>query len=105
MLSTLKKILGIGSKVDFSELVKEGAIIVDVRTKGEYESGHIKGSVNIPVDQLQKNLHMFKNKEHPLITCCESGMRSYSAKGIFTSNGFINVRNGGSWYSLNNKLR
>lgn len=104
MLSTLKKILGIGPKVDFSELVKENAIILDVRTTGEFGSGHIKGSINIPVDQLQKNLNKFKDKNRPIITCCASGMRSASAKGIFISNGFTNVHNGGSWHSLNNKL-
>ena len=105
MLSLIKKILGIGPKADLSELVKGGAVILDVRTKGEYGSGHIRGSVNIPVDQLHKNLHKLKDKKRPVITCCESGMRSYSAKGILTSNGFTSVYNGGSWNSLNNKLR
>ena len=104
MLATLKKILGIGPKVDFSELVKQGAIILDVRSKGEYRSGHIKGSVNIPVDQLQKNLHKFNDKKRLIITCCASGMRSSSAKGILISNGYTNVHNGGGWQSLNNKL-
>jgi len=104
MLATLKKILGIGPKVDFSELVKEGAIILDVRSKGEYGSGHIKKSVNIPVDQLQKNLHKFNDKKRHIITCCASGMRSSSAKGILISNGYTNVHNGGGWQSLNNKL-
>ena len=105
MLSTLKKMLGIGPKVDLAELVKEGAIILDVRTKGEYGSGHIRGSVNIPVEQLGKNLNKFKDKKRSIITCCASGMRSSSAKGILTSNGFTNVHNGGGWHSLNNKLR
>lgn len=104
MFSTLKHLLGIGPKVDFSELVKEGAIILDVRSKGEYGSGHIKGSVNIPVDQLRHNLQKFKDKNRPIITCCASGMRSSSAKGILTSNGYTNVHNGGGWQSLNNKL-
>jgi len=104
MLSAIKKILGIGPKVDLSELVKQGAIILDVRTKGEYASGHIRGSVNIPVEQLSKNLNKLKDKKRPVITCCASGMRSYSAKGILTSNGYSNVYNGGSWNSLNNKL-
>ena len=104
MLSAIKKILGIGPKVDLSELVKQGAIILDVRTKSEYGSGHIRGSVNIPVEQLQKNLNKLKDKKRTIITCCASGMRSYSAKGILTSNGFASVYNGGSWQSLNNKL-
>jgi len=104
MISFLKSILGIGPKADLAGLVKEGAIILDVRTKAEYGSGHIKGSVNIPVEQLSKNLQKFKDKNRPIITCCASGIRSHSAKGILKSNGYTNVYNGGSWQSLNNKL-
>jgi len=103
MFESIKKLLGIKT-IDYAQLMKEGAIILDVRTKGEYGSGHIKGSVNIPVDQLPKNLQKFKDKKRPIITCCASGMRSASAKGILTSNGFSEVYNGGSWMSLNNKL-
>jgi len=104
MLAAIKKILGIRPKANFPELVAEGAIILDVRTKGEYGTGHIRGSVNIPVEQLSSNLHKLKDKKRPIITCCASGMRSASAKGILASNGFINVHNGGSWQSLNSKL-
>jgi rhodanese-related sulfurtransferase len=103
MFESIKKLLGIKT-VDYAQLVNEGAIILDVRSKGEYGSGHIRGSVNIPVDQLGKNLQKFKDKKRTIITCCASGMRSASAKGILTSNGFLNVYNGGSWMSLNNKL-
>jgi len=103
MFESIKKLLGIKT-IDYAQLVKEGAVILDVRTKGEYGSGHIRGSVNIPVDQLGKNLQKFKDKKRPIITCCESGMRSASAKGILKSNGFINVHNGGRWMSLNNKI-
>lgn len=103
MFESIKKLLGIKT-IDYAQLVKEGAIILDVRTKGEYGYGHIRGSVNIPVDQLGKNLQKFKDKKRTIITCCESGMRSASAKGILKSNGFINVHNGGRWASLNNKI-
>lgn len=105
MLSAIKKLLGMSPKADLSELVKQGAIILDVRTKGEYGSGHIRGSINIPVEQLLKNLNKLKDKKRTVITCCESGIRSSTAKGILTSNGFTNVHNGGRWLSLNNKLR
>ncbi len=105
MINTIKKILGIGAKVDYAQLVKEGAIILDVRSKGEYAGGHIKGSINISVDQLGNNLAKLKDKNKPVITCCASGMRSASAKSILKSNGYKEVHNGGSWMSLQNKIR
>lgn len=103
MLSTIKSLLGLGPKVDYSELVKKGAVIVDVRSKGEYAGGHIKGSINIPLDALSGNMKKL-NKEKPIITCCASGMRSASAKNILKSNGFKEVHNGGGWSSLNGKI-
>jgi len=42
--------------------VKNGAVIVDVRSKREFENGHINGSINIPVDELSRNLKMLKDK-------------------------------------------
>ena len=104
MISIIKSLLGIGPKTNFAELVQQGALILDVRTKGEYASGHINGSVNIPVEQLANNLNKLKDKKRIIITCCASGMRSASAKGILTSNGFSTVHNGGAWQSLNRKL-
>lgn len=104
MLEAIKKILGIKPKVDFAALVKEDAIILDVRSAGEFASGHIRGSINIPVEKLTGNINKLKGKSKPIITCCASGLRSASAKGILTSHGFTNVYNGGSWQSLNNKL-
>ncbi|MDP4201279.1 MAG: rhodanese-like domain-containing protein [Bacteroidota bacterium] len=105
MLETLKKLFGISPKADFKELVSQGAIILDVRSKGEFASGHIQGSINIPVDQLSGNLNKFKDKNRTIITCCASGMRSASAKGILLSRGYTSVHNGGSWYSLNRKIK
>lgn len=105
MINTLKNLFGIGPKVDLNELVANGAIIVDVRTKGEYAGGHVNGSLNIPLDQLRTNLKKLKNKDQAIITCCASGMRSASAKGILKDAGYPNVHNGGSWYSVQNKIR
>jgi len=104
MFETIKKMLGMGPKVDYAELVKQGALILDVRSKGEYNSGHIKGSVNVAVDQLNNNLQKLKDKKKPVITCCASGMRSATAKNILKANGYTEVYNGGSWMSLRNKI-
>lgn len=92
-----------GPKVDYAELVKNGAQIIDVRTKGEYQGGHIRGSVNIPLQNLQSNISKIK-KDKPVITCCASGMRSATAKNILKSNGFPEVYNGGGWVSLKSKI-
>ena len=104
MIETLKKIFGIGPSADYAQLVKEGAIILDVRTKGEYASGHIRGSVNISVDQLSANLHRLPSKQVPIITCCASGMRSASAKSILEAAGYARVYDGGGWGRLQSKM-
>tara|TARA_R110000868_G_scaffold4211_7_gene26487 strand:- start:17164 stop:17478 length:315 start_codon:yes stop_codon:yes gene_type:complete len=104
MLDILKQLFGLGPKVDYAQLVKQGAIILDVRSKNEFQSGHVKGSVNISVDSLNNNLGKLKDKNKPIITCCASGMRSATAKSILKSNGYIEVYNGGAWSSLQHKI-
>lgn len=99
MISLLKKLFGPG--VDLREKLQEGAIIVDVRTKGEFGSGHVKGSKNIPLDRISSQLDKIKKWDKPVITCCASGMRSGSAASILKNNG-VEAYNGGSWRSVNN---
>ncbi len=98
MFDFIKKLFG-GSTVNYSELIENGAVIVDVRTPQEYRSGNIRGSLNIPLDQLKGNLKKIK-KDKPVIVCCASGMRSGTAKGVLQSNGFTQVYNAGSWHKL-----
>lgn len=104
MIATIKKLLGMTPEANFAELVKQGAIILDVRSQGEYLGGHIKGSMNISVDQLRNNLGKLKDKNQTIITCCASGMRSSAAKSTLLSNGYTNVYNGGGWKSLMGKI-
>jgi rhodanese-related sulfurtransferase len=99
MIATIKKMLGIGPKVDLGTVIANGATIIDVRTTGEYAGGHLKNSVNIPLNALPTQINKLK-KDKPIITCCASGMRSGSAKSLLQSHGFAEVHNGGSWYNL-----
>ena len=103
MFDAIKSLFGL-EKSDFAALNKNGAIILDVRSKGEFKGGHIKGAINIPVNELSGNLSKLKDKNKPIITCCASGMRSASAKTILKNAGYTEVYNGGGWMSLNNKL-
>lgn len=86
-------------KVDFVKLIKQGALVVDVRTKSEYASGHIDGSKNIPLDKIQTEIKTLKQLNRPIVTVCRSGTRSGLAKSILTSAG-LEAYNGGAWTNL-----
>nr|WP_294894227.1 rhodanese-like domain-containing protein [uncultured Pedobacter sp.] len=103
MLQTLKNLLGFGPKTDYKELLQRGAQLIDVRTKAEFQGGHIKGAINLPLQTLHGDLAKLK-KDKPVIACCASGMRSASAKSLLKAQGFTEVYNGGSWMSLQNKI-
>lgn len=103
MFEAIKKLFSSGPSVNYADMVKQGAQIIDVRSPGEYAGGHIKGSVNIPLNSLESNLKRIK-KDKPVITCCASGMRSGSARAILKSKGYAQVYNGGGWHTLNQKI-
>lgn len=99
MLGLLKKIFG-GNSTDWAALVDSGAKMIDVRSKGEFDAGHAKGCVNIPLDQIERKVTAYK-KTDTIIVCCRSGMRSASAAGKLKVMGFTNVHNAGAWQTLN----
>lgn len=103
MISFFKKLFGT-STTELTELLNGGAVVIDVRTRDEFLSGHIKGSINIPLNQINSNKEKLK-KHHQIIVCCRSGNRSSQAKSILNSHGFQNVTNGGSWQNVNNQLK
>lgn len=104
MIEFLKKLFGMKPGADFAQLVRDGAQIVDVRTRGEYQSGHIRQSVNIPLNELGGQAGKIR-RDKPVITCCASGMRSAAARRMLKAGGFTDVYNGGGWLSLQNKIR
>lgn len=100
-MSFLKKLFGPGT--DFKAMMQQGAIIIDVRSPGEFSSGHIQGSKNIPLQSLASGMKSIP-KDKPIITCCASGMRSANAKAQLKSMGYATVENGGGWSSLRGKI-
>ena len=91
-------------KPNLSKLVHDGAVIIDVRTTEEYNTGHIKGSKNIPLDRIKKEAAALKKLNKPVVTVCRSGSRSNMAK-LILSNAGIEVHNGGAWTNLENQLK
>lgn len=100
MLDTLKNLF---KGTDFKSLISDGAEIIDVRTPGEFSMGHIKGSKNIPLDQIPSQSDKIKKMNKTIILCCASGMRSGQAAGILKQAG-VDAHNGGGWSSLNSKI-
>jgi len=73
--------------------------IIDVRTIAEFQDGHVAGSINIPLSEIQSRVNELKEMEGELILCCASGNRSGQAAAYLNSIG-ITCRNGGSWLDL-----
>lgn len=95
IFSFLKR--GTSSRLDYQEMIKNGAIVVDVRTVQEFKSGHVPGSKNIPLHTLNSKKKSFKGKE--VILVCRSGGRATQAKQLLTSSG-ITAYNAGAWQNL-----
>ena len=92
---------------DFQNIIKsnKNALILDVRTVGEFRSGHIKNAKNIPVQELSsqlKNLDTYKDDD--IIVYCASGGRSSSAANILSKNGFNKVYDLGGIGNYKGKL-
>jgi len=71
---------------------KAGAQVVDVRTQGEYAMGHIKGAVNVPVDELQ-NAAANWDRDKDYVLYCATGERSAAGQSAMESMGFKSVAN------------
>lgn len=91
------------SNTNIAEYIEKGAVILDVRTRSEYQGGHIKNAMHIPLQELNNKLNQVKKLNKPVIAYCASGMRSSSATSILKSNG-IDAINGGGIGSLQRNL-
>ncbi len=73
---------------DVAALPRDGSVtLLDARTVGEYEGGHIDGYINIPVDDLRDRLDEI-DPSKPVYVICQSGLRSYIASRILSQNGY-----------------
>lgn len=81
-------------------IIEKQESIVDVRTPGEFSSGNVAGSINIPLQEIQQRIEELKKLKQPLVLCCASGNRSGQAQTYLTQQG-IECYNGGSWLDVN----
>ena len=83
-------------KARLPELIRRGAVFVDVRSPGEYDAGARPGSLNIPLGELESRLHAL-DASKPAVVCCASGTRSAIAAALLARRGFKEVHNAGPW--------
>lgn len=87
--------------MDIEKIIQEkSCTIVDVRSRAEFMGGHVAGSVNIPLDEIQDRTEELKQMKQPLVLCCASGNRSGQAER-FLSQLNVECYNGGSWMDVN----
>lgn len=80
------------------KLLIEGAVVIDVRTSGEFGSGHLPKAINIPVDQVAVEVpRRIPEKERPILLHCHSGMRSATAQRQLRALGYTRAFNLGSY--------
>ncbi len=80
------------------------AILLDVRTPEEYRGGHIPGSKNLPLQQIEKIESIAEKKETPLFVYCQSGARSRQAVSLLQNMGYVNVNNIGGMAAYRGKV-
>ena len=78
--------------------LKQGSRVIDVRSPGEFQGGHLPGAVNVPLDRLGDEIARHApDKEQPLLLYCLSGTRSGMGKASLRKMGYRNVFNLGSY--------
>lgn len=89
-----------GAKAELKKWIQEGALVVDVRTPGEFSAGHYKNAKNIPLQELEQRLSEFGDKEQKIVLYCRSGARASAAKRILEQNGYKHVVNAGGLHDM-----
>ncbi|MBL4913179.1 rhodanese-like domain-containing protein [Shewanella schlegeliana] len=100
MFSTIATAADQDAKVTWQK-IEAGALVVDVRTPGEFAQGHLPNAINIPYEQINTK---FANKQiakdRSVVVYCRSGNRSGIAKQMLVSEGYTHVYNGGGYQML-----
>lgn len=91
-------------KEELISYIKEGALLIDVRTPEEFEAGHAATSVNIPMQQIPVEMEKL-SKTEKIIVFCRTGSRSDMVKDFLLNHGFDSVKNGGAWQNMHDWVK
>jgi len=85
------------------QMLNDGAVIIDVRSPGEFSGGHVAGSQNVPLQEVAARLEVFREIGKPIVLCCATGNRSGQAANFLKAQG-IDCENGGGWMQVNGMI-
>jgi phage shock protein E len=97
-VSFFSRLFGSGTSL-LKKAIEEGGLIIDVRLPHQYDQGKIRGSLNIPLEQILKNAGYLKRQNKPIIIC-GNGSESSQATHILQRQGLKEVYDAGSWERL-----
>jgi phage shock protein E len=100
MLNFLRTVFGSTGNNKLKQVLAQGAVVIDVRSPNEFATGHARGAVNIPLDQLKSKIVQLKSYQKPIVLCCATGMRSSQARLILLEQGITHMFDAGSWRNL-----
>ena len=84
---------------EIKEYLAKGAIVLDVRTKEEWDEGHVAGAEHIVLTIIPLEIEQIKSWNKPVIAVCRSGARSGQAAQFLKENG-VDIINGGPWQNV-----
>ncbi len=98
MAIILLKRSGLIAPAEAAAHLKKGALVIDVRTAGEFNAGHLSNAINLPLDGIETSLpRRVKDKSQVLLLHCQAGGRSSQARKKLTALGYVNAYNMGSY--------
>jgi rhodanese-related sulfurtransferase len=89
---------------EIKEYLGKGAVVLDVRTKGEWDEGHTVGAEHVVLTVIPLEIEKIKSWNKPVIAVCRSGARSGQATQFLKQNG-VDVINGGPWQNVDQHVK
>ena len=88
-------------RISIAEIIRSRAgSLVDVRSQGEFQSGHLPRAIHIPLDEVPSKIDIIASLPQPIILYCHSGHRSGIAADYLQQHGVEQVFNGGGIFQL-----
>ena len=88
-------------RISIAQIIRSRAgSLVDVRSQGEFQSGHLPGAIHIPLDEVPSKIDIIASLPRPIILYCHSGHRSGIAADYLQQHGVEQVFNGGGIFQL-----